>query len=501
MRSSRSDIGELELGDEDLSDLTPFFVHRQAQFFRPLTWRTREKFSFALKAIYGRLHGPDTVLNRRLDRPALTALLERVLTTSPAEILPANGDDPTDAGEIDAARIIRELEEHGWLETYTDPASVTRVWRLTTAGKRFARTLWESQRRPVRTRHRNMRSCDAALAAYAERGDADDLIDAEGYAEQVLDDLSEDIEDMRERLREVTRALRLHGATVEAFQTFVTEGFRKEHAPRLTADSAVRLKSSITTSLESLRRLPQSRLEEYEQQLRERVVGQPQIYGYHVLAAAERIERLVRNAVELKIPELINGYETYIQRMVGIIRQTSVIDAAGGDPVRILAQDLKPLADDERRAVLDEFAAQLAPSRLRLYAPFAFSFKRLADEVAIEPVSVEATPDPQSVLEAEIQKQFEQHLLVNEEDALVYVFEAARARGGRVRLSELPIATARDLLRVLGARSALELTPGVAIEARPLPVDAATAYFTTPELEFVLHDSLLHDNPPARASG
>jgi len=164
-----------------------FFEGKQAHFFKPLYVTARERYAFAIKALYERLYGPESLSSQRFDRQAALDTLERAIAQAPATI--AAYDDPAStqilAGQLEPAVCLRELEEAGWLETYMDAASVTKTWRLTATGKKFARQLWELEHPPTRTRHRNMRSCAASLAAYVLKGDADDLLDARGYAEQV----------------------------------------------------------------------------------------------------------------------------------------------------------------------------------------------------------------------------------------------------------------------------------------------------------------------------
>lgn len=472
----------------DLYASAVFFKDRQTHFFRPFTWRTRERFAACVVAVYDRLLGPEAVFNKPFDRDAITEVVDRALAAAPKEILPVLGEEPVDAGELDAARVIRDLAEHGWLEVYTDSASVKRVWRFTALGKKFARALWESGRPVIRTRQRNMRSCAAALEHYVERGDVDDLIDAHSYAESVLEDLSGAIEAMRGAMLDATRGTNLRTTAVEEFRTFLVERFRKEHAPGLTADSAVRLKSRITEALTRLYGMHDERLRQLEDELRDRLVASEfeTTSGRQVFRMADRISRLVQNAVDTKVPELVGAWDTYISRMTSLVRQTSSGAGAVDDPVRVFVDDLREADESVRDALLSALAEDLATSRVRIYEPRDFRFEVEIQQVPVTPDPVTMQPTIESVVEAEISRRFEDLLIIDEADVLEYVIEAAVSRGGRVKLSEMPIAVARDLLLALSANVIILSTAEVPIRTRLLPRRIECEYFEADDIEFIL---------------
>lgn len=465
-----------------------FFRDKQAHFFRPFNRRSRELFAASVIAIYERLYGPEAVFTRAFDREALTDVIDRALAGAPRDIPPCLGDEPVEVGDLDAAHIIRELDEFGWLESYTDSASVKRVWRLTMLGKKFARALWEAGRPLVRTRQRNMRSCAAALENYVARGDVDDLIDAQSYAESVLEDLSSAIEHMRTAMRETTRTTNLRTVAVEEFRAFLIERFRKEHAPGLTADSAVRLKSRITESLQQLYALPLEKVDRYEADLQDRLVAveHEERGGRRVYRIAERIERLVQNAVDAKMPELLGTFETYMSRMTSLVRQTSAGAGASDDPVRLFLDTLRDADDETRDRLLNGLAQELSTSRVRLYEPRDFRFEIEAQQVLVEAVPVDQEPTLESVVEAEVSRRFEDLLLIDEVDVVGFVLDSARGHGGRVKLSDLPLQVARDLLLALSAQVIVLSTPEVPLRVRPLARQIENEFFETTDLEFIL---------------
>ena len=469
-----------------------FFNKDQRHFFRPLTWSSRERMASCLKAIYERLYGPEAAFNRLFDRTALMEEVGRALAAcaeQPAEIEPGSEQEEAAIYGNDPAWVVRKLEDYGWLEVYTDSIAIEKAWRLTPTGKRFARALWESDRRGHTTRQRNMRSCANSLKSYLERGDADDLLDAQSYAEQVLDDLTNDTETFRLLIRDAHREALAGKATgVAEFMHFVTERFRKEFGTRLVADSADRLKTTILDELEKLRGIDDAKLAQFDSQLKDRVPAEEgQNAGVLVLRIADRIERLVRGACDTKLPELHKVMANYVNRWMGLIRQSLALQSGEqSDPALQLSAELSRLEPPARDAILADLAERMAPCRVRLFEPKAFRFEVAPAAVEVDATSVDVVADEMSVLEARIRRLQEEHLAISEEDALEYIAQAASQNFGRIRLSQLEPETARQLVLMLAAGAIVSSQEDSGITARVLKSSADTHYFITDDIEFAL---------------
>src|SRR6185369_9377767 len=194
-----------------------------------------------LRALYDRLHGPAADYSHNLTRDSVKELLLPVIREyrdrveadqEPDEFTTADANDPQQL----AAVAVRVLLRDGWLEAFPDRQGLVTAFRLTRPGKLFAEAFWSLQR-PSRSRQRNMRSCRNALeAALRTNGDAHDLVDAYEYAEKVIEDLTEGIDFLQERVRQLMREATVHDQW-DDFVEFLDK-FQRDYSKQLTVDSA-----------------------------------------------------------------------------------------------------------------------------------------------------------------------------------------------------------------------------------------------------------------------
>ncbi|OYU98699.1 MAG: hypothetical protein CFE45_15510 [Burkholderiales bacterium PBB5] len=149
-----------------------------------------------------------------------------------------------------AALVVRVLLRDGWLEAFPDRQGLVTAFRLTRPGKLFAEAFWSLQR-PSRSRQRNMRACRNSLDSAMRQGDAHDIVDAYEHAEKVIEDLTEGIDLMQERIRTLMREATLHDQWDE-FVEFL-DRFQREYAKQLTVDSATLNRNAIRSRIEDLR--------------------------------------------------------------------------------------------------------------------------------------------------------------------------------------------------------------------------------------------------------
>ncbi|MDR3352706.1 MAG: DUF5716 family protein [Zoogloeaceae bacterium] len=167
-----------------------------------------------IRAFHERLYGSHADYRSILGREELRDLFVQTLQDSDAG--GEDGDESIEEGfapgdladeQKMASAFIRQLLADGWLETAEDRVRLVTAYRFTRVGKIFAQALAQAERPRERTRQRNMRSCKNALAAFIERRDVEDLLDAHEYAHRVISDLSEDIELFYELARNIHRPI------------------------------------------------------------------------------------------------------------------------------------------------------------------------------------------------------------------------------------------------------------------------------------------------------
>ncbi|MDZ4237752.1 MAG: DUF5716 family protein, partial [Hydrogenophaga sp.] len=218
-----------------------FFESERQRFFRPLNSARRELVAACLRTLYERLHGPSADYAHNLNRDELKDVLMPEVQAHQERLDSVDAQDELNTKESEdpqqlAAMLIRVLVQDGWLEQYPDRQGLVTAFRFSRPGKLFAEAFW-SLHRPSRSRQRNMRSCRNALdAALSERGDAHDLVDAYEYAEKVIEDLTEGIDDLQERVRHLMVEASIHDQW-DSFVEFL-ERFQKDYSKQLTIDSS-----------------------------------------------------------------------------------------------------------------------------------------------------------------------------------------------------------------------------------------------------------------------
>jgi hypothetical protein len=235
------------------------FAAEYPLFFRPLTLRRRRQIAACIRAFYLRLYGSHADYRSILGREELRdlfiqAMQDATMADSDTELEEGfTAADLADEQKI-ASAFIRQLVADGWLETAEDRVRLVTAYRFTRAGKIFAQALTLAERPRERTRQRNMRSCKNALAAFIDRHDVEDLLDAYEYADRVITDLSEDIELFYELARKILLDAHARG-NWEAFVEFIERRFRDEFSPRLVYDNAERHRLDIAALIDLLHEL------------------------------------------------------------------------------------------------------------------------------------------------------------------------------------------------------------------------------------------------------
>ncbi|MCW7537038.1 DUF5716 family protein [Aquabacterium sp. A7-Y] len=475
-----------------MSSIT-FFEGERHTFFRPLHSSRRELVVACLRALYERLHGPAADYAHNLTRETLKELLLPVVREhleaveadgEPDEFNGAESRDPQQLTSL----LMRVLLRDGWLEQFPDRQGLVTAFRFSRPGVLFAEVFW-SLNRPSQSRQRNMRSCRNSLdAALAERGDAHDLVDAYEYAVQVNRDLSEGIDYFQELLRRLMREATLHSQWDE-FVEFL-ERFRRNYSKQLTADNATLNREAIRQKLERLRsEVPGPKRQRMEEQLhdiaqwavREHTGGS--VYDWLL----DRIDDVVNAACESKQPGFIKAMDSYLKRVAGLVQQSMMLRSGQNRHAWLAAiQKLSALELPRQERLLAAIGERLSFVELRLLDPSSFRLRSAVQRRKAVTVSIQPRPSREARLEAAMKRAETEAFAVANEELADKLREDLKLFRHPIRLSSLPVGSARELLQVMQAVEAVRNARGRDLVARPLPGRLDNEYFSGADYEIDL---------------
>lgn len=467
-----------------------FFDAERTRFFRPLNSSRRELVAACLRTLYERLHGPSADYSHNLNRDELKDLLMPVVQAHQGrfeavdqndELASAETDDPTQLTSL----LIRVLVGDGWLEQYPDRQGLVTAFRFTRPGKLFAEAFW-SLYRPSRSRQRNMRGCRNALdAALSERGDAHDLVDAYEYAEKVIEDLTEGIDDLQERVRQLMVEATIH-TQWDSFVEFL-ERFQRDYSKQLTVDSSTLNRNAIKQKLEQLRtELGSVKHRRLEADLHEIAAWAVKEHtGTSVLDwLLGRIEEIVDAAHQSKQPGFIRAMENYVKRVAGLVQQSMMLRTGQSRHSFLDAIQRVSMLDTEKQDVLlQRIGESIASVDVKLLDPSSFKLRTAVQRRKAAITSVPPRPTREARLAAALKKAEDQAFSVPNEALTQKIRSDLRLFNHPVRLSGLPLATARDVLSVMQTVEAVRNTRARDLRASKLPGTVENEYFSGADYE------------------
>lgn len=429
-----------------------FFESDRLHFFRPLSGRHRALVEASLCALYQRLHGPSADYAQNLSREGLRELLLPVLRDARRQPqLPEEQHDaepllPEHADEAQAAAaLMRALLRDGWLESFGERSGLVTAFRLTRAGKLFAEAFWAMDRPSARSRQRNVRSCRNALDAALKNLDAYDLVDAWDYAEKVIGDLSEGVDYFQELVRRL-----MQEAAQTPWDGFIEflDRFEKEFKKQLTADNIERHRQAIRELVARLHALEGERRAALESQLNDiaRWARQERSGGSTLDWMLFRIEDMVEAACNSRHPELIKAMSVYMQRASSIVQQALVLSGARRRHAWSDAIARVAAAGDGQDALLARLGLAMAPAELRLLDPSAFKLRNAASRRRALTVTAQPKVSRAARLAAAMQRAEAGAFALPNEALVARIRAELDARGGALRLSELPAGSATEVL-------------------------------------------------------
>ncbi|MGF6507841.1 Wadjet anti-phage system protein JetA family protein [Paraburkholderia sp. 32] len=461
-----------------------FFVGKRDQFFRPLTWTTRECCAAVLRNLYDRVHGPNADYSEALTREIVVNEVFNVLSLPEVRKGMFAGRDMVSAEEERqyASELVRDLKEHGWLEDYKDPIDLKTTLRLTRSGKEFSEVFSNLDNSRAKTRQRNMRSAKKALAAFLQNRDPDELLDSYDFSSRVVQDLQDDIDYFRSLIQSLTREALEQKLAWGEFNEFIEKRFEKEYSVRLVADSAERHRGDIAHYLESVRALPDEDRLRVDSALLQRAGWlEAQVQGRSpMLWLCDRMDGMVEAACNLKLPMLRAEMGNYVKRFTSLLRQALSLDYGAKSPLGRTMQWLKDGASDERDRLLDVLADRLGTSEVRLPAAGLRWVPREigVDRREVQPLQISEA----SRVEAAMRRAEAEAFAFSERQILEKLLP--QLDGDRLTLDSLPLDSALDVMVALHAVSAARSTEGREfLLARKLPTVFETDYFIADNFE------------------
>lgn len=444
------------------------------QFFRPLTLKKRRLVAACIQAFYQRLYGSHADYRSILGREELRDLfVQSIQAAGPGNECDDDSVDegftPSDLADEQkmASAFIRQLVTDGWLETAEDRVRLVTAYRFTRTGKIFAQALTLADRPRERTRQRNMRSCKNALAAFIDRRDVEDLLDAYEYADRVITDLSEDIELFYELARKILMDAHAHG-NWDAFVEFIERRFRDEFSPRLVYDNAERHRLDIAAQMDRLHDLNETEVQAIDADLVLHApwAAQAAPAGTVMRWLLDRIEEMVTAACRTKQPELFRAMESYIRRHVVLLSQSLFMDAAGaGATLSKLIRNLGEMPEADQSRWLEVQGMALSPVAVALYDPATIRMKTSAERTRAQTVSIVPEITREERLRQFLRQAEERAFSLSQVDIVNYLL--ARMDGkDALRLSELPVDDAIQALALLRAVEAARGSERLEVDRR-----------------------------------
>lgn len=450
------------------------FTSGHPQFFRPLTLKKRQLIASCIRAFYRRLYGSHADYRSILGREELRDLFVQSIQADGS--VSESDDETTEEGftpgdladeQKMASAFIRQLVADGWLETAEDRIRLVTAYRFTRTGKIFAQALTAADRPRERTRQRNMRSCKNALAAFIDRRDVEDLLDAYEYADRVITDLSEDIELFYELARKILHDAHARG-NWDAFVEFIERRFRDEFSPRLVYDNAERHRLDITVLVDRLHELTETEIQAIDADLALHAswVSQAAPSGGVMSWLLERIEEMVTAACRTKQPELFRAMESYIRRHVVLLSQSLFMDAAGaGAALSKLIRTLGEMPEAVQTRWLETQGAALSPVAVALHDPATIRLKTSAERIRAQTISIVPEITREERLRQFLRQTEERAFSLAHQDIENYLLTRMN-EGDALRLSELPVDDAIQALSLLRAVEAARGSERLEVERR-----------------------------------
>ncbi len=427
-----------------------FFTDERIQFFKPLTGKYREQVVECLRLMHQRLYSANADYGESLQREQVLDVFSEALERAPT----LEGDEE-EAGRFrnnreQAGWILNQLVEHGWLKRDRDNASFQSTYPFSRTGRLFTQTLVEVDGRSVRTRHRNTRNTLNSVAAFLERGEVIDLIDAHEHSERIIADFTDIIAELEERKRELVREVEARQLVQQAsdqFFEFMEKRFQPDVAIRLSADSVEKHRDRIQAVIDRIRRKPKAWKQNMERELRRQapdlLVDEHSSVLWQLL---DSIETRMRNASEIMLPALRRTLQGFTRRADIIIRQLSYLHSQQHNDIVGQCRELSELDNAEFARRLSLAGEAMAGLQVTLVDPAQVRLRERRDRPVVKSQMAELdAPDTATRRDLAIAQLLDKAFNVNGSALRDYLRRALGA-GRRIDNRDLPVNDTPDLL-------------------------------------------------------
>lgn len=370
-------------------------------FFNALTGANSKIIEQSIISLYAALYGNDFIVDEILDRKKARDIVYSVI-----QEIPWQNDEDESILEEDkdkASYIIRRLRDCGWIDFIMDKALLIKTFNFTKNGKKFAQILFaSSDEENILVRQRNVRATKASLESYKKSDDPADLIDAINFSKYIVSDLTDNINDLRDE-KNLLMQLAMDDVKVAGgkFIDFVKDKFASDIAVKFGKDSANR---HILDIEEIVKDLCLDGLELREK----RLLAHFPMYRKNPNALKNILDAIdfrLKNACDIKLPQLKKEISSYIQRGTVIFRQTNSLFFNKNREVLKIASIIKEKKEDEKLKLLEDIGKAVKYPNLTILNLTAIKIRRKSKKD--EAVSF-LSPEIQMPKEAYIKSNFEQ---------------------------------------------------------------------------------------------
>ncbi|MFG1497342.1 Wadjet anti-phage system protein JetA family protein [Saccharospirillum sp. HFRX-1] len=435
-----------------------FFEKDRSQFFKPLTGKYREQFVECLKELYHRLYTSSSAdYGHALSREDLVDTFQGALARAPelaSEDGEAEGRFRSDRDQ--AVWVLNALIEHGWIDKQVDEATLQSSFTFSRFGRQFTEPFVAGDLSSVRSHHRNTRNVRNSLQAFLERGEVYDLLDAWENSERIIADFTDIIAELDDRKRDLVREMGdqvLVQRATQDFFDYMEKRFQPDLAIRLSADNVEKYRDEIAECVRRIRHQKREFKARAEKRLRELLPEQVREGQSLLWALLDHIEGRLKSASDIMLPALRRALASFTKRADIVIRQISYLAGQQHNDVVQVCQQLVEQDDDSVAAALERASDLMSvpnigfvdPGGVRLHAPRT---RRSFETSVLEDSSDDFDMDARR--ELYVQQLLDQAFLINDNRVRQYLARRL-SDGDTVTTSELPVATADDLLALAHA--------------------------------------------------
>lgn len=336
-------------------------------FFNVLTGKNAELIERSIVALYDANYGNNTIFFDDMNREDV----KKTILSAVGELdwYDEETDDKIKKDTLKTNHIINKLKACGWIDFPTNRLKATRFFSFTKYGKKFAQLIYSLQDNDIDlSKQRNVRQTKFSLEAYKEENDPQHLIDAFNTSKDVISDLTDAINDIKELKNILMQKAResIEDAG-ENFLDFLSNRFRNDIANRFGEDSVERYQHDIREIIHDIL------LEPEDKRLNRIAVLNKGVYisFYNKHESLERILHSIHdrilNACEMKLPSLKKEVQSYISSGGKIFKQTSALMLNESKTLYSFAKKIKDANDKEKDILLNDFSNKIPFPKLKIF--------------------------------------------------------------------------------------------------------------------------------------